>query len=159
MIEVSRLFILILLVLLLPACDTQEQQDNFADQASRPPSGYARTDEGGTVLSDDEDDWRTSPVYAGRISVEPAYPNPATSSDFVTIQVNVTAFESVYSPLRVERLRSDNRLEVLDEITNADVGLHVFTFSAAELETRGLHRVFIFDGVGELISYGDIMVE
>ncbi len=146
-------------LLTLAACDSVGQQDQFADDASAPPSGFVRTEDGREIISDDLDDWRTAPIYAGKISVQPAFPNPAAVEDFVTVELNVTAFGAVRAPLRLETLR-DGRLVQLGSIDNAgDTGFHAFTFSAALFGRTGLHRAFIFDGGGEIVSYGDIMVE
>ncbi len=158
MIDILRVLVVILLVFLAAGCDTTSQQDDFAEDASSPPSGYSRTDESGVEVEADNDDWRTSPVYAGKVSVRPAYPNPVSAGEFVTVPVTITAFGTVYAPLQLETLR-DGRLITLDQIDQAaDPGAYVFTFSAAQFGVRGLHRVFIFDGVGEIVSYGDIMV-
>lgn len=159
MIGIRQVIVAAAVLLTFAACDTQEQQDEFAEQASRPPSDFARTDEGGEVLAEDEDDWRTAPIYAGQISVRPAYPNPAAPSEFVTIPVTVTSFGEVRAPLHAETLRDDRLYELSHIDQAADPGAFVFNFSAAEFGSRGLHRVYIFDGVGEIVSYGDVMVE
>lgn len=159
MIGIRHVFIVVLALFVSPGCDTQGQQDDFAEEASRPPSNYSHTDEGGTELSPDNDDWRTSPTYAGKVSVRPAYPNPVDAGEFVTVPITVTAFGSVRAPLHVETMR-DDRLFRLDQIDQAtDPGSYVFTFSAASFGRKGLNRVYIFDGVGEIVSYGDIMVQ
>lgn len=144
---------------LVAGCDTHEQQDEFADDASGPPANYTQTDEGGAEGDIDEDDWRTAPIYAGEISIGAAFPNPVSADGFVTIPVTVTAFNTVSAPLRLETPR-DGRLFRLDQLDQAaDPGAYVFTFSAGTFTSRGLHRVFIFDGLGELVSYGDILVD
>lgn len=148
-----------LLLIVVGACDSSEEQDLFAQQASGPPSGITRVNEMGEVLEEDEDDWRTSPVYLGEIRIDPAEPNPVTIGGFVTIRVSVTVFNAVQAPLRVETPR-DNRLRTLDAIDRAaDPGAYVFTFPASEMGTRGIHRLYIFDGIGELVSYGDVILQ
>ncbi len=149
----------IVLASLVSGCDANEQQDDFAAEASRPPSGITRVDESGEVIEEDEDDWRTAPVYLGEIRIDPAAPNPVDAGDFVHIPVIVTVFDAVQAPLRVETPR-DNRLRTLDVIDQAaDPGAYLFTFPASEIGTRGIHRLFIFDGVGELVSYGDVLLQ
>lgn len=143
----------------LAACDSQGQQDEFAEDASAPPRGFVRTEDGSEIISEDLDDWRTAPVYAGRISIRPAYPNPVEVDDFVTIEFNITAFGSVRAPLHLRAVR-DGRLVSLESIDEAaDPGSYAFTFSAALLGRSGLHRVYIFDSGGEIVSYGDVMVQ
>lgn len=146
-------------LLLLARCDSAGQQDKFAEDASAPPRGFVQTQDGTEIISDDLDDWRTAPMYAGKLSVRPAYPNPAAVEDFVTVPFNVTAFGAVRAPLRLEVLR-DGRLVRLESLDRAgDPGGYTFTFSAARLGRTGLHRLYIFDGAGELASYGDVMIQ
>ena len=146
-------------LLLLSGCDSVGQQDQFAEDATAPPRGFVRTEDGTEIIADDLDDWRTAPVYAGKISMRPAFPNPANVDDFITVPFSVTAFGEVRAPLRIEALR-DGRLIRLESIDRAgDPGSYAFTVSAARLGRTGLHRLFIFDGGGEIVSYGDVMVE
>ncbi len=143
----------------LLGCDTHEQQDAFVEEAGRPPSGITRVDASGEILGEDEDDWRTSPAHRGVIRIAPAEPNPVQVGGFVSIRVNVNVFNAVQAPLRVETLR-DNRLRTLDAIEQAaDPGAYVFSFSASEIGAPGIHRLYIFDGIGELVSYGDVRVQ
>ncbi|MEX2399549.1 MAG: hypothetical protein WD423_02175 [Rhodothermales bacterium] len=159
MFSVQRIAAVGLVLCALSGCDAHEQQDAFAEEASRPPENITRVSESGEVLEVDEDDWRTAPLYRGEILVDPAEPNPVATGGFVAIRVSVTVFNAVQAPLRVETLR-DNRLRTLDVIDQAsDPGAYVFSFPASEIGSRGLHRIFVFDGVGELVSYGDVMVE
>ena len=77
-------------VLAAPAwvgCDTAEQQNQFEEEAFSTPSGFTRTDENGEIVSEDTDDWRTSPVYSTRVLIDPAFPNPAPPGELVTIPV------------------------------------------------------------------------
>lgn len=145
--------------LLFAGCDAQEEQDDFATQASRPPENITRVDASGKVLSEDKDDWRTAPVYAGEVRVDPAMPNPAPSEDFVTVRVTVTVFDAVYSPLRLKNLR-DDRLQTLSEIDRANSpGAYLFHAPVSLIGPAGLHRLFVFDGLGEIVSYGDVLVQ
>lgn len=140
-----------------PGCDTQRQQDDFADEAFSPPSGFTRTDEDGKVLSEDPDDWRTAPAFVGRVLVEPAFPNP-TGDQFVNIRVRVLEFNAVAGGLQLVGLDDTNRFFRLDEVSG-ELGADVFTFNPSFLGRRGLVRVFILDGRNEIISYGDLQVE
>lgn len=146
------------LVLGLTACDTQDQQEEFIRSADQVASGFTQTNENGEIVNEDADDWRTAPVYIGSIRIDPAFPNP-TAGEFVTIPVTVTLPGSIRGGLRVSGVDRNRRLVVLDELIEAsDPGAYVFQFSALNLDV-GLRRVFIFDGFGELISYGDLMIE
>jgi len=140
-------------------CDSQKQQENFVDSANAPPAGFTRTDAGGQILTDDPDDWRTAPFYIGKIRVDPAYPNPSTS-DFVNLPVTVLEFDAIGGRLTLRSFDDQRRGILLDEILDASSpGAYSFRFTPARLVTNGLHRVFIFDQFGEIISYGDLMVE
>jgi len=142
-------------------CDSQGQQDEFASEASATPSGFVRTVDGTEILDDDLDDWRTAPIYAGKVSVRPAYPNPAAVQDFATVPFSVTAFNAVVAPVQLKARRDGNGpLITLETIDRAgDPGSYAMTFSAARLGRTGLHRLFLFDAAGELVSYGDLMVQ
>ena len=136
-------------------------QDSFADEAGRAPQGFTETSVEGEVLVDDADDWRTSPVYRGRITVDPAYPNPV-SAHFVTVSLTVIDFEAIGGGgFSLRAYDADGtRLIALDQpIAVQGPGAYSFTFSPGLLSTKGLHRVFIFDLNGEIVSYGDVMVQ
>ncbi|HEX7070735.1 MAG TPA: hypothetical protein VF190_08010 [Rhodothermales bacterium] len=152
---------LFVLVLSLAACDAQEQQDRFADEASALPKNFTETTIDGEVVTADPDDWRTSPVYRGHLTVDPAFPNPV-SSTFVSISLTVTGFDAVRGGgLTLRAYGQDGRtLIALDEtLFVTGPGAYDFRFSPGALVTKGLHRVFIFDLTGEIVSYGDVMVE
>ena len=149
--------LLLALVAVGAGCDTQGEQDAFAERASRAPSGFTETDANGRVLSEDTDDWNTSPVYLGVIRVSPAFPNP-TAGDFVTIPVTITQFNAVRGRLILRGFNSSDALVGLDDIPG-DIGGASFTFAPGLLGRRGLQRVFIFDSGGEIVSYGDVMIE
>ncbi|ARA92876.1 hypothetical protein AWN76_006665 [Rhodothermaceae bacterium RA] len=154
-----RWFAFLLSLLLMAGCDSTGPQETFEDDASRPPSGFTRTDANGGVLSVDEDDWRTAPAFAGIVRVSPAHPNPP-GDQFVNIPVSVFQFNQVRGGLVVRALDAADRFIVLDEIQQASSpGAYVFTFSPSLIGRRGLVRLFILDGFEKLVSYGDLMIE
>ncbi|GAB5519335.1 MAG: hypothetical protein RhofKO_15860 [Rhodothermales bacterium] len=153
-----RFALVFLLLTSLIACDTQDQQEEFIRSADQVASGFTETTENGEIVSEDTDDWRTAPVYIGSIRIDPAFPNP-TAGEFVTIPLTVTLPGSIRGGLRISAIDRNRRLLVLDELIEAsDPGAYVFQFSPLNLDA-GLKRLFIFDGFGELISYGDLMIE
>lgn len=155
----ARLSVLLILIFSLTACDSQKQQDDFVSSASATPSNFARTDSHGAIIADDKDDWRTAPVYGGKVRFDPAYPNPATI-DFVTIPVTILEFNSIQGGLSIRGRDAAGRLRTLDDILDStDPGAYIFRFSPALLGRTGLVRLFIFDRLGELVSYGDLMIE
>lgn len=148
------------LILLIGAgCDTQEQQKDFLDDAFSPPSGFTRTDADGRILSDDKDDWRTAPIYTGRVLIDPAFPNPVSGA-FIAIPVRVREFNAVPGGLEVVSFDENQIPRRLDAVREAsDPGAYVLSFNPTLLDVRGLVRVFILDGRGEMVSYGDILID
>lgn len=156
----KRLLWCLLVVLAGAGCDTADQQKAFEDDAFSPPSGFTRTDKNGEILSDDTDDWRTSPVYSTRVLIDPAFPNPAKAGDFVTIPVQVREFDSVLGGLELVSFDENGIPRRLDDIRDArDPGAYIFTFSPSVLGVQGLIRLYILDSRGGLVSYGDLSIE
>lgn len=158
----NRLLFLILVTFLAGAfigCDSQQQQDDFVADAGKTPAGYVKTDNTGRIIEEDTDDWRVAPVYGGKVRFDPAYPNPV-SIDFVTIPVTILEFNSIQGGLALRARDASGTLRTLDDILDAgDPGAYVFRFSPALLNRTGLVRIFIFDRLGELVSYGDLLVQ
>ena len=126
--------------------------------ASVTPAGFVKTDTAGRIIEEDKDDWRVAPVYGGKVRFDPAYPNPV-SIDFVTIPVTILEFNSIQGGLALRARDASGNLRTLDDILDAgDPGAYVFRFSPALLNRTGLVRIFIFDRLGELVSYGDLMI-
>jgi len=146
------------LSVLVVACDSQGQQDEFVNDAELPPSGYTSTDILGEVLSEDRDDWRTAPLYAGKIRIDPVYPNPS-AGQFVTIPVSVLEFGGGQGGVVLRAEDNQGSLRLIDELLHAEQpGAYILRFSPSVLSRTGLIRLFIFDRLGELISYGDLKV-
>jgi hypothetical protein len=148
-------------------CDSQEAQLEFENDANMPPDGIVVTDEDGTIISDDPDDWRTSPSFAGIVRFDPAYANP-TAGDLITVPVIVQQFNALPGGLELRGFDDTGRLTLLDDLPQAtQPGAYTFVFSPSQFSitgdlaaARGLHRVFVFGirGSSEIISYGDILV-
>ena len=151
----TRILILAIL-LVLPACDTQQAIREFEDDAAMAAEGITETDRDGVIISEDEDDWRTSPAFFGKIRVDPAYPNPVPSG-VVTVPVTVLEFNAVQGGLVLRARDAQGRLSLVDEIQDAtSPGGYVFQFAPSILARQGLVRVFVLDRVGNLVSYGDL---
>jgi hypothetical protein len=147
---------LILLILVLVGCDSQKAAQDFEREAARTPSGFTATDDQGLPGAIDEDDWRTSPLFLGKVRVDPAYPNPVTDG-VATVPVSVLEFNGVQGGLVLRARNASGQLVIVDEIPDASSpGGYVFQFAPAVLARSGLVRVFVLDRVGNLISYGDI---
>ncbi len=145
-------------LLLFSGCDSQKQQNNFVEEANLPPVSFTATDASGVILSQDKDDWRTAPVYFGKVRIDAVYPNPS-ATEFVTVPVTVLEFNAVQGGLVLRARDSADRLRLLDEIIDAsDPGAYIMRFSPALLARTGLVRLFVFDRFGEIVSYGDLQI-
>ena len=128
------------------------------DDAGLPPDGFAETTADGLVVSDDEDDWRTAPIFFGKIRIDPAYPNPSFGQ-FITVPVSIQEFNGVQGGIVLRAEDGDGALRLIDELLNTNQpGAYTLRFSPAVLGRAGLVRVFLFDRLGELISYGDVSI-
>lgn len=143
----------------LAACDGQEAQQDFLADATATPIGYTRTDASGVVGERDEDDWRTAPAFVGIVRVEPAFPNP-TANGFVTVIFSVTQSDQIIGGVELYARDPSGRLLQLARVLDSGLlGVYELTFAPSELGQSGLQRLFIADGQGQLISYGDLLVQ
>lgn len=153
------LLVAFVLAIVSAGCDTQENTEAYVAAASREPVGYTKTDTQGTVTTEDQDDWRTAPIFIGKVRIDPAWPNP-TRGTIVTIPVSVLEFEAVRGGLVLRTRDPSGRLSILDEIPDAtSPGAYVFQFTPALIGRTGLVRLFVLDRFGELVSYGDLLLE
>lgn len=144
-----------------------DEQRLFERKAFQEPSGITRTNSSGAIQSEDSEDWRVSPFYAGLVQVDPAYPNPTFATDQVNIHVTVNSIDvirgllvGVYDPaygVRVIWSLYENPLPVGLEVIQLNT-MQFGRFNTIE-SARGLHRVILFDGNENVLSYGDILVE
>ncbi len=158
-----RLPLLTCLLVLASACDSSiDQQDAFFEEAAQVPSGFTETNDRGSIVSVDEDDWRTAPFYRGRVRVSPVFPNPGTQTGPINLTVAILFSDAVQRGLVVRARRSDGVLITLDTVQRTQPGNYVLTFNAATLGRTGLVRLFILDSIGnasgDIISYGDLMI-
>lgn len=147
---------LLLMLLFWTGCDATEQQRDFADEALRAPNGITETDVEGNIIDEDADDWRVAPFYAGKLDVQPAFPNPTAS--VVTLIVNIRFSDAVPAGLAVAGLDNTGRFLTLDELSDNSPGVYAFTFNPLTLGRTGLIRVFVLDPSGDIVSYGDIRI-
>ena len=157
-------FLLVGLLLIGSGCDNQAAQEEFIDEASALPSGitkildsdFVNADDG--VCSEDPDDWRISPVYAGVVFVDrPAFPNPITGASQGTIVIRVLQPNRVQGGFILSALGNGSVPIELARIPDASLdNFYDIRFSPSLLAENGLHRLFLFDSLGELITYGDL---
>lgn len=159
--------ILLILAWALGACEDSAAQKKFESEARRTPNGITETDATGRIIRTDPDDWRISPYFQGFVEVQtPAYPNP-TGPERVTIDLFVTGMEAVNGIEAYGRTALGEPIllyEALDP--NIQVGLVQVFINPSDFsrigryqDAIGLHRVFIYDRRGNLMTYGDIRVE
>ena len=108
-----------------------------------------------------------SPIFAGVVRFDPAYPNPAIGAELITIHVIVQQFNTLTGGLVFRAFDDKGDLVRLGNPLQAtQPGSYTFIFSPGQFSSigdlqaaQGLHRVFIFDVTGEIVSYGDILAE
>ena len=161
---------LILLIFILAGCGQDDEQREFEQEAFQLPEGITETEGNGTIISEDPDDWRTSPFFQGLIFVEPAFPNPVSTSDQLSLEIEVSGIDAV-SGLTVAVLIDDAanagfRTLYTNSQSPYPTGLTSIPINPIELgrfntpeSARGLHRLIIFDNRQNIISYGDVLVE
>lgn len=158
--------VFLVILLLTASCTRNNAQRDFEQEAYSAPAGYTETTAQAEIISLDEDDWRTSPLFQGLVNIVPAIPNPVTTNQSVRIDVELTGVNSV-NGLEVLVRYPDNGLGTLYQNSETlNPGITPVFINPLELgldgspeAARGLKRIFIFDGNSQMISYGDIMVE
>ncbi|MEX0769281.1 MAG: hypothetical protein WD035_01020 [Balneolaceae bacterium] len=158
----------ILFLSALVSCGQQDDQREFEREAYSSPENFTETQNGHEIVREDPDDWRIAPFFEGLVDeVTPAWPNPVQSTDAVNLQVTLSGTQSVMGftlyPLDPET--GELRAPIFDDQGTHDFGILSIQFNANELfeftnpESRvDLYRVVLFDRNGNIISYGDIMV-
>ena len=141
------------------SCDATDSQDEFVKAATSTPSGFSATDASGQVTSEDTDDWRTAPFFVGKVVANPAYPNPATAGGTITVPIRILQFDDISGGLAL-RTQVGEQFRLLDElIDTSSPGAYIMQFNAQQIGEPGLHRLFILDNFGEIVSYGDVLIE
>ena len=148
-------------------CNNSDDQLEFEQEAFAEPDEITRTDETGEILDENERDWRIAPMYAGPVWIDkPAYPNPTRGDDLV-IELNTIGPEVLSRITVVHYPNLDfNRRRILFETETGNQTFFSLPIVPRDLDqTRnyedaiGKHRIFIFDGNNNLITYGDIKIE
>lgn len=151
-------------------CTRNDAQRDFEREAYQLPQNYTQTSHNGEVLTPDENDWRTSPLYQGLVIVNPPFPNPVSTSENIQFEIEVTGVQSVSGLEVIVRFDDADPTSgfktLYFETQTLEPGLTTFRINPIELgrvdvveSARGLHRIFIFDGSQNMITYGDVMVE
>tara|TARA_R110002126_G_scaffold1684_1_gene9999 strand:+ start:2842 stop:3339 length:498 start_codon:yes stop_codon:yes gene_type:complete len=158
---------LLMLIVAISACTSNDAQREFENDAYQNPSGITQTTVQGEVISEDPDDWRISPFFQGLVEVIPPFQNPAQLGTAINFEIQITGVQGV-SGLDVRVRFPNGAFSSLYTSTSSQLepGLTTFQIDPIALSqdgsdnlARGLHRIFFFDFNQRLISYGDIEVE
>ncbi|MDR9415806.1 MAG: hypothetical protein RI564_05950 [Gracilimonas sp.] len=148
------------------SCTRNDAQREFEQEAYSTPSGYTATTNQGEILETDQDDWRTSPLFQGLIDVVPVYPNPVTTDQAIQVEVEVTGVQSVSGLEVLTRFQDGSFRSLYQSFETLQPGLTTFSINPIEFAefgnpegARGLNRIYMLDGRGQMITYGDILVE
>lgn len=165
----NKILILLFVSFVLSACGVNEDQRNFEDEALSAPNEITEMTASGQPIdgeSPDESDWRIAPKYGGLVTVSTApYPNPVPFNGTVFIEFYITGIQAI-SGLQVFVFQpAINALSgpFYVESQVLTPGLKIVTLSADDIartgtETTGLFRIIIYDGLQNIITYGDILI-
>lgn len=168
-IQLSKYYKLFLFaaVLVFTTCKRDSAQEQFEREAFAQPNNITRTDANANILSNDPDDWRIAPLFQSFVEINaPAYANPSIGLRF-TIEILITGLEAVsgleiYARDNFGRpyiIYTDNRRPLPPGIIDIFIDPTWLTPTRVYSNAIGLHRIFIYDQSGNMITYGDLLVE
>jgi hypothetical protein len=149
------------------SCGRDSDQEQFEREAFRPPENITRTNAAGEILSNDPDDWRIAPLFQGYVEInQPPFPNPSTGTVFTKYML-ITGLDAVYGMQIYTRdelgrpylIFEDNQRPLPPGFTEIIIEPARLSRSGLYSAAVGLHRIFIYDGNNNLISFGDLKVE
>jgi hypothetical protein len=159
--------ILFLAFTVIITCKRDSAQEQFEREAFAQPENITRTDANANILSNDPDDWRIAPLFQSFVEINaPAYANPSIGLRF-TIEILITGLEAVsgleiYTRDNFGRpyiIYTDNRRPLPPGIIDIYIDPTWLTPTRIYSNAIGLHRIFIYDYSGNMITYGDLLVE
>lgn len=169
--NIFKFYLISVLAFALMSCSESEAQREFENQALTQPSGITEmTPNGGPVEGgeNDSDDWRIAPDFQGSISfLTKPHPNPVAFNQDIKIQLNIGSFESV-NGLQIAAFQQPNQIigPFIQKTGQLDPGLferqinpEAFASSTGTGNFGNLYRIIIYDGNGNVISYGDVQVQ
>jgi hypothetical protein len=149
------------LLFLVAGCDgfNGEEQRLFQDTAYFSPSDGVTSD-----------DWRVGPFFGARVqvidrdqataSVEGASPNPARPNGEVVVQVYADEGPGGFA---LYSRQPDGGLDLIQAV-NGVSGPNIYTFSffgseASATGASGSYRLVVLDGLGRVVTYGDLVLQ
>ncbi len=163
----SPLILLAILLVSAISCTRNDAQQEFEQEAYRMPDGITETEYDGKVISEDEDDWRISPMFQGSLRIDaPPHPNPVQTSQVLNIEIYVLSQQAV-SEIHVYVRYQDGSPQLVDsQFEISSPGVYSFRIDPLDFgefrdpeSARGDHRILIYNGRDQIISYGDVRVE
>ena len=91
----NRILLPLFIIIALSSCGQDDEQREFEQQAFQLPENITETEGNGTIINEDPDDWRTSPFFQGLVFVSPAFPNPVSIGDQLSLEVEVSGIDAV----------------------------------------------------------------
>lgn len=157
---------IVLALLWMTGCSRNDAQQEFEQEAYTLPRNYTETTFQGEVVTTDEDDWRTSPLFQGLVSIIPPYPNPTGTDQVIKLGIEVTGVQSVQGFEVLTRFEDGSFRSLYQTPEGLEPGFTEYQLNPLEFAqfgnvegARGLNRIYIFDGRQQMISYGDILIE
>lgn len=147
--------------------DDDNRQKDFEQEAYSTPSAITKTTFNGTIESRDSDDWRVSPFYAGLLTVQPPFPNPANPTQTVQLLVTIQSLD-VLSRVRVWTFNPSRPSALWPVWNSTSLGPGIleipmnpmnFTPSGSVSELRTTHRIILTDQLDQVITYGDVQIQ
>lgn len=160
---------LTVLVLGLGACqaDDDNMQKDFEREAYSLPSAITKTTFNGTIESRDSNDWRVSPYYLGLLTVQPPFPNPASTTQTVQLLVTIQSLD-VLSRVRVWTFNPSRPSTLWPVWSSTSLGPGIleipmnpmnFTPTGSVTDIRTTHRIILTDQLDQVITYGDVQIQ
>ncbi|MCC5925415.1 MAG: hypothetical protein JJU41_02545 [Bacteroidetes bacterium] len=163
----KRILAFLFILSIVIGCSRDSDQEEFERQAFSAPENITRTSASGEVLQTDPDDWRIAPMFQGFVEViQPPYPNPSAGQRF-TLEILITGLESIFGLEVYTRnafgrpvmIYNDTRRPLPPGISDINIEPSWLSTNGTYSGAIGLHRIFIYDGSGNMITYGDLEVQ
>lgn len=159
--------IVLFLIIASLGCQSNSAQEEFERRAFSSPENFTKTDANGNILINDPDDWEIGPLFQGLVEINAVpYANPSIGLRF-NFEILVTGLEAV-SGLEIYArdpfgrpfiIYNDNRRPLPPGLVDIFIEPSWLAPSRVYSEAVGLNRIFVYDGRGNLITYGDLKVE
>ncbi len=166
----SKYLAILFALVIVAGCSQNDDQREFERMAYSAPSNITETNAVGEITgNEDHDDWRVSPFYQGLVDVDtPAYPNPVQTTDEVRVEIfnrddAVTSLRVVvfFAEAGMERDIQSGRQDPLPANSTTVVSINpreLSRFDTVE-DIVGIKRIIFLDATGNVVTYGDILVE